>query len=94
LFKLSYHSKAVFSRREVAPFPLILLALGWLGLISSASLRKHRGGVIVFIFVIAMFLTPPDPLSQIVMAVPMCLLYELTLWLIRLKEALAMSAME
>lgn len=75
-------------------FPLILLALGWLGLISSASLRKHRGGVIVFIFVIAMFLTPPDPLSQIVMAVPMCLLYELTLWLIRLKEALAMSAME
>lgn len=70
-------------------FPLVLLALGWLGIISSESLRKHRGGVIIFVFVIAMFLTPPDPLSQIVMAVPMCLLYEITLWLIRLKEAFA-----
>ncbi|MDO4527650.1 MAG: twin-arginine translocase subunit TatC [bacterium] len=70
-------------------FPLVLLALGWLGLISSKSLRKHRGGVIIFVFVVAMFLTPPDPLSQIVMAVPMCLLYELTIWLIRLKEVMA-----
>lgn len=69
-------------------FPLVLLVLGWLGIVSSAALRAKRGMAIVLIFVVAMFLTPPDPLSQIVMAVPMCLLYELTVWLVRLRESL------
>ena len=75
-------------------FPLVLLALGWLGLITSESLRARRGVAIVTIFALAMFLTPPDPLSQIVMAVPMCLLYEITLWLIRLREKFAAEEAE
>jgi sec-independent protein translocase protein TatC len=33
-----------------------------------------------------MVLTPPDPVSQIIMAVPMCILYELCIWVIRLRE--------
>lgn len=69
-------------------FPLVLLVLGWLGIVSSAALRAKRATAIVLIFVVAMFLTPPDPLSQIVMAVPMCLLYELTIWLVRLRESM------
>jgi sec-independent protein translocase protein TatC len=73
-------------------FPLVLLVLGWLGVISSAGLRRHRGVVIVVIFTVAMFLTPPDPLSQIIMAVPMCLLYEVTIGLIRLRERWAAAA--
>ena len=75
-------------------FSLVLLALGWLGLISAESLRARRGLAIVGIFVLAMFLTPPDPLSQIVMAVPMCLLYEITIWLVRLREKVAAEAEE
>lgn len=67
-------------------FPMVLLALGWLGIVSSEGLRHRRGVAIVAIFAVAMFLTPPDPLSQIVMAVPMCLLYEATIWLVRLRE--------
>ena len=70
-------------------FPLVLLALGWLGIIRAETLRARRGAAIILIFVVAMFLTPPDPLSQIVMAVPMCVLYELTIWLVRLRERLA-----
>ena len=70
-------------------FPLVLLALGWLGIVSAETLRARRGMAIILIFVVAMFLTPPDPLSQIVMAVPMCILYELTVWLVRLRERLA-----
>ncbi len=70
-------------------FPLVLLVLGWLGIISSATLRKQRGMAIVLIFTVAMFLTPPDPLSQIIMAVPMCLLYEVTIGLVRVRERLA-----
>ncbi len=70
-------------------FPLILLALGWLGIVSAEALRRHRGLAIILIFTVAMFLTPPDVLSQLIMAVPMCALYELTIWLVRLRERLA-----
>jgi sec-independent protein translocase protein TatC len=41
---------------------------------------------IVAIFVIAMILTPPDPVSQILMAFPMCVLYEVCIWIIRMRE--------
>jgi sec-independent protein translocase protein TatC len=37
-------------------------------------------------FVLAMFLTPPDPMSQLFMAIPLCLLYELSIWAVWLKE--------
>jgi sec-independent protein translocase protein TatC len=65
--------------------PLVLLVLGWIGVISSETLRNQRKGAIVLIFVLAMLLTPPDPFSQTVMAVPMCLLYEVCIWVIRLR---------
>lgn len=66
--------------------PLLLLALGWMGIIPSEVLRTRRRIAIVVIFVMAMVLTPPDPVSQIIMAVPMCLLYEACIWIIRLRE--------
>ncbi|MEI7899189.1 MAG: twin-arginine translocase subunit TatC [bacterium] len=66
--------------------PLLLLALGWVGVVPSSMLRDKRRHAIVIIFIIAMVLTPPDPVSQIVMAVPMCLLYEVCIWVIRLRE--------
>lgn len=66
--------------------PLLLLALGWIGIISSEALRTKRRIAVVVIFVLAMVLTPPDPVSQIVMAVPMCILYEVCIWIIRLRE--------
>ncbi len=66
--------------------PLILFVLGWFGVITSAGLRAKRRIAIVLSFFVAMFLTPPDPMSQIFMAVPLCLLYELSIWMIWLKE--------
>ena len=66
--------------------PLLLLVLGWIGIIPSEALRSRRRIAIVVIFVIAMVLTPPDPVSQIIMAVPMCILYEMCIWVIRLRE--------
>ena len=66
--------------------PLLLLALGWIGMISSDTLAGKRRIAIVTIFILAMVLTPPDPLSQMVMALPMCLLYEVCIWVIRLRE--------
>jgi sec-independent protein translocase protein TatC len=75
-------------------FPLVLLVLGWLGIISAKTLSSRRGIAIVLIFTMAMFLTPPDPLSQIIMAVPMCLLYEITIILVRLREKISATTME
>lgn len=66
--------------------PLLLLALGWMGVLPAHVLRERRRYAIVAIFVIAMVLTPPDPVSQIAMALPMCVLYELCIWLIALKD--------
>ncbi len=66
--------------------PLLLLALGWIGILPSSLLRSKRRHAIVIIFILAMVLTPPDPVSQIVMAVPMCALYEVCIWVIRLRE--------
>jgi sec-independent protein translocase protein TatC len=65
--------------------PVVLSLCGLAGLINSDMLRKGRRYAIVAAFVAAAILTPPDPISQITLAVPICLLYELSIacvWLI------------
>ncbi|WP_133129872.1 twin-arginine translocase subunit TatC [Legionella yabuuchiae] len=57
--------------------PLICILLVSLELVTSASLKTIRPYIIVGAFVIGMVLTPPDVLSQVLLAVPLCLLYEL-----------------
>ncbi|AXK73138.1 twin-arginine translocase subunit TatC [Lysobacter sp. TY2-98] len=52
---------------------VILVLLGW---VKPAQLREWRGYAIVGIFAIAAVITPPDVVSQLMLAVPMCLLYE------------------
>jgi sec-independent protein translocase protein TatC len=64
--------------------PLICLFLVRIQLITIQTLKEIRPYVIVGAFVIAMLLTPPDVLSQITLAVPLCLLYELGIVLARL----------
>ncbi len=56
--------------------PVVVVVLVLTGIISTAQLREFRGYVIVGIFAIAAFITPPDAISMISLAVPMCLLYE------------------
>lgn len=78
--------KTIIAFGMVFQMPLVLFVLGWFGIVTSAALRAKRRIAIVLAFVLAMFLTPPDPMSQIIMAVPLCLLYELSIWAIWLKE--------
>lgn len=56
------------------PVALVILAL--LGWVTPAQLREGRGYAIVGIFVVAAVVTPPDVVSQLMLAIPMCLLYE------------------
>ena len=78
--------KTIVAFGLVFQMPLVLFVLGWFGVITSKALREKRRIAIVLAFVVAMFLTPPDPMSQIIMAVPLCLLYELSIWAVWLKE--------
>lgn len=57
--------------------PLVICLLAVTGLVELDTFRRIRSYVIVAAFFIGMILTPPDVLSQIMLAVPMCLLYEL-----------------
>jgi sec-independent protein translocase protein TatC len=71
--------------------PIATVLLTSTGLVSIEALRKNRGYVLLGIFVVAAFLTPPDAVSQSFMAVPMYLLYEIGIlmsqWLRRGKTA-------
>ncbi|MBR3190891.1 twin-arginine translocase subunit TatC [Bosea sp. (in: a-proteobacteria)] len=66
--------------------PVILTLLGQAGIIDSQFLKDKRRYAIVFVFVIAAVLTPPDVISQLMLAVPMLLLYELSVFSVRRVE--------
>ena len=78
--------KLVLAFGLVFQIPLILFVLGWLGVISSDTLRSWRRFAIVLSFFLGMVLTPPDPMSQILMATPLIVLYELSIWGVYFKE--------
>lgn len=60
--------------------PVVILILGKMGLVNSRQLREKRRHVIVALLVVAMVLTPPDVLTQLLMAAPLILLYEFCIW--------------
>lgn len=64
--------------------PVLLTLLGRAGIITADTLAKGRKYAIVITFVVAAFLTPPDIVSQVILAVPILGLYELSILLIRL----------
>jgi sec-independent protein translocase protein TatC len=56
--------------------PVVVVVLVMTGLVTVEQLREWRGYVIVAVFIVAAVVTPPDVVSQIALAVPMCILYE------------------
>jgi sec-independent protein translocase protein TatC len=63
--------------------PIVVIVLVRMGLVSVEKLREARPYVVVGAFVVAAVVTPPDVLSQFMLAVPMCLLYEAGVFLSR-----------
>jgi sec-independent protein translocase protein TatC len=59
--------------------PVIVVVLARVGIVTIAQMRSARPYVIVGAFVVAAIVTPPDVLSQLLLAIPMCLLYEIGL---------------
>lgn len=62
--------------------PVVLLILGRLGIVSSAWLRTYRRHAVIVVLIIGAILTPPDIVSQMIMSVPLLLLYELCIWIV------------
>ncbi|MDO5086400.1 MAG: twin-arginine translocase subunit TatC [Comamonadaceae bacterium] len=63
--------------------PIAVVVLARIGIVTVAQLKNFRGYFIVLAFVIAAIVTPPDVISQLALAIPMCLLYEAGIWAAR-----------
>lgn len=78
---LSLVMTLIFAFGLVSELPVALLLLIKVGVLSTASLVNKRRYMIVGAFVIAAILTPPDPFSQIFLALPMLAMYEISIFL-------------
>jgi sec-independent protein translocase protein TatC len=66
--------------------PVVVVVLVMTGMISVEKLREIRSFVIVGAFVVAAIVTPPDVVSQLMLAIPLCLLYEVGIFVARFVE--------
>ena len=66
--------------------PVLLTLLERIGMITSEVLKAKRRYAILGVFIVAAVLTPPDPISQIALALPTVLLYELSIFAVKLVE--------
>lgn len=64
-----------FAFGAVFQMPVVVIALSWIGVLSAGTLLRRWRYVILVIFVVAAVFTPPDPVSQLFMAGPLCALY-------------------
>ena len=67
--------------------PVVLTLLGQIGIVSYQTLKSGRRFAIVGVFIVAAILTPPDPISQVSMAIPLMALYEISVQAVRILEA-------
>jgi sec-independent protein translocase protein TatC len=57
--------------------PIAVIVLARIGIVSIEQLRKSRGYFVVGAFIVSAVVTPPDVVSQLALAIPMCVLYEI-----------------
>ena len=83
---LSLIMRLIFAFGISFQLPILLNLLAKIGVVNSNYLKKTRRYVIVIIFTVAAILTPPDPITQIGLAIPLLLLYELSILTVKFTE--------
>ena len=83
---LSLIMRLIFAFGISFQLPILLNLLARIGVVNSIYLRTRRRYVIVIIFAMAAILTPPDPITQVGLAIPLLLLYELSIFTVRFTE--------
>jgi len=83
---LSLIMRLIFAFGLSFQLPVVLSLLARIGVIDSIYLKKRRKYVVVIIFAVAAVLTPPDPITQIGLALPLLFLYELSILTVKLIE--------
>ena len=83
---LSFSATLLFAFGVIFQMPLVLVFLGRLGIVTSAALRRQRKFAILIMFVAGAFFTPPDVITQVMMAMPLIVLYEISIWLVAATE--------
>ncbi|MBO22303.1 MAG: hypothetical protein CMM26_08035 [Rhodospirillaceae bacterium] len=77
---LSLVMRLIFAFGLSFELPVVLSLLAKVGIVTADGLKKKRRYAIVIAFVAAAILTPPDPLSQLALAIPIILLYEISIY--------------
>lgn len=83
---LSLIMKLIFAFGLCFELPVLMTLLAKVGIATSAGMAAKRKYAIVGVFVVAAVFTPPDPISQLLLAIPIILLYEISIVLARLVE--------
>ena len=83
---LSLIMRLIFAFGISFQLPVILSLLARIGIVDSSYLKTRRKYVVVIIFAVAAILTPPDPITQIGLALPLLILYELSILTVKLIE--------
>ena len=83
---LSLVMKLIFAFGISFQLPVVLSLLARVGVVDSVFLKKRRKYVVVIIFASAALLTPPDPITQIGLAIPLLILYELSIFSVKFIE--------
>ena len=83
---LSLIMRLIFAFGISFQLPVLLTLLARVGFVDSEYLKKRRKYVIVIIFILAAILTPPDPITQIGLGIPLLILYELSILSVKIVE--------
>jgi sec-independent protein translocase protein TatC len=78
---LSFSIKFLLAFGLVFQFPVVLVLLARIGIVDAKTMARHRKYAILLIFIFAAVMTPPDIISQLLMAIPLMGLYELSILL-------------